>query len=127
MFGRIGGSLVDMARIFIVPINYLGVGHYRKFVRCGGAPRGFKINCETASSLRRGADRASGLIASMRWSAWPEVFFSVFARVGAYSSKASVTPCFEYLKTYELEPRHPIMHHMSQRYTYAPPQTRNKL
>ena len=27
--GRIGGSPVDMARIFLFPINYLGLGHYR--------------------------------------------------------------------------------------------------
>jgi hypothetical protein len=29
--GGIGGSPVDMARIFLFPINYLGVGHYQNF------------------------------------------------------------------------------------------------
>jgi len=28
--GRIGRSLVDVARIFLFPINYLGLGHYPK-------------------------------------------------------------------------------------------------
>jgi len=31
--GRIGRSPVDMARIFLFPINYLKLGHYRKEVR----------------------------------------------------------------------------------------------
>jgi len=32
--GRIGGSPVDMARIFLFPINYLGLGHYLSFASC---------------------------------------------------------------------------------------------
>ncbi|MEA1895788.1 MAG: hypothetical protein U9N36_11460, partial [Euryarchaeota archaeon] len=31
--GRIGRSPVDMARIFLFPINYLKLGHYPKNVR----------------------------------------------------------------------------------------------
>jgi hypothetical protein len=30
--GRIGGAPVDMARIFLFPINYFGLGHYLKLI-----------------------------------------------------------------------------------------------
>ena len=50
-------------------------------MRCGGAPRGFKINCEMASSLRSGADGASGANREYAVVGVARSVFAVFARV----------------------------------------------
>ena len=45
--GRIGGSPVNLARVFLFPINYLRLGHYRCLARNHPAAN-IRIDCDSS-------------------------------------------------------------------------------